>query len=290
MKKLILTGAEGFIGRNIKSALEKKFEVKALSRSDFEITSAKSWNELEEADVVIQLAALTSVQNSWTVPELYIHNNTTITLNALKYCREHNAKLIILSSYMYGNAIKRPVDEEQERIATNPYGLSKKIDEEMVEFYINHFDLDATVLRLFNVYGADQDNNFLIGQMIEQACIEKKITINDNRPKRDYIHIDDVKSAILKVLLPDERFKSSFFNICSGTSYSVEEIANKIISNLSYKVNVVNRNIYRKNEIMDSLGSYKKIKEKYGWEPSIDIDKGILDLVACKVKNNKEGR
>ncbi|QUM79384.1 SDR family oxidoreductase [Moritella sp. 5] len=285
MRTLILTGAEGFIGREILPELQKTFNVISLTRKNFDLSSSKYWEMLEKVDTVIHLAALTSVEKSWNTPEYYIENNTSITLNVLKYCRINKVKLIFISSYMYGNSKELPVDEEQQRVANNPYALSKKIEEEIIEFYTKYYGVDAAILRLFNVYGPEQSNSFLLGQMIEQACKEKKIVVNDIRPKRDYVHIADVVSAIICIIRPEEKFRGGVYNICSGTSFSVKTIAQKIVENLPYAVEIINKDIHRKNEIMDSLGSYEKINKDYGWEPIISIEDGIRGMLNSKVKS-----
>jgi nucleoside-diphosphate-sugar epimerase len=283
MKTIIITGAESFIGRSIIPALKKKYILILLSRSNFDLLSDKCWDELNAADIVIHLAALTSIGDSWSKPEEYLTNNISVTLKVLKYCRKNKAKLITLSSYMYGNSKKIPVDENQQVKAINPYALSKQVDEDVVSFYVEHFQLDAVILRLFNVYGPGQSNQFLIGQMIEEACQKKSITVNDLKPKRDYIHINDVVSVFLKLMSSNQPFKKHIFNVCSGKSFSVEEIAEKIRENLPFKVEIINKDIRRKNEIMDSLGTYDRLYECYDWEPITPIDVGIKNLVNEKL-------
>ena len=134
--------------------------------------------------------------------------------------------LIILSTYLYGNPIKLPIDEISETFTSNPYALSKKISEDLCKFYSENFGVRITILRPFNVYGVGQSDKFLIPSLINQILNGTTISIKDLEPKRDYVYISDLIDSIIKCLSLDNKFE--IFNIGSGISYSVKEIINII--------------------------------------------------------------
>ena len=208
MKKILITGSLGFIGHHLLNALRgTNFQIFECNRSNGDLTLEISWENIEKCDYVIHLAGKSSIPDSWEDIHGFINNNINITVNVLNYCKQNNSKLIILSTYLYGNPFKLPIDELSETYTSNPYALSKRFSEELCKFYSDNFGVKITILRPFNVYGIGQSNKFLIPSLITQILNGSSIFIKDLEPKRDYVYIDDLIDSIIKSLSLDNQFE-----------------------------------------------------------------------------------
>lgn len=280
MNNIIVTGASGFIGRNLTSQLcNVGYKVFSVDIEAGDVTESSTWLKFPKADVVIHLAGKTFVPDSWADPVTFIKCNLLGTVAALNYCVKHQARLILLSSYMYGNPVALPIPETAPLVANNPYALSKKLAEEACEFYVDHFlNINITILRLFNVYGPGQSENFLISSIIKQVNTERVIKVKDLEPKRDYVYIDDVVHAIIKAAHGPRKF--NVFNIGSGTSYSVDELIKIIQSIKGTNFPVQSSSERRKDEIMDTVADITLAKKQLGWMPKFTLHQGLQKCLA----------
>ena len=200
------------------------------------------------------------------------------TTNALNYCKNHGAKLIFLSSYLYGNPDILPIAESAKLESTNPYALSKRIAEEICQFYYEKFGLDAIIFRPFNVYGPGQPENFLIPEIINQVRNDNKIILKDLEPKRDYVYIGDLINAIVKAIDVDIK-GFSVYNIGSGVSYSVQEVIDFIQEISHSNKPVISKNERRRNEIMNTIADIQKAKTELGWDIKFSLYDGLAKLI-----------
>lgn len=277
--KIVVTGSRGFIGSRLCDSL------RALGHDIIEIDLAlghnvedwKSFKNISKFDYLVHLAAKLFVPESFDKPRSFYQTNIMGTLNAIESCRINDAKLIFFSSYAYGAPEYLPIDENHPVKSFNPYSRSKIMGEDICKSYFADFGVKSIVFRPFNIYGPNQDNRFLIPSIIEQANAGR-IMLKDNRPKRDYIFIDDIISAVIKALDYEPK-GSDTFNLGSGESYSVEEVVNKVINTLGEKVEVNYLNEYRPNEVLDTVAEVSKADKLLKWKPLIDIDEGIKLMV-----------
>lgn len=278
-KRIILTGSTGFIGgKLLQKLLHLHYEVTELNRTLGDVAVLETWDKLPTADTVIHLAALTFVPDSWKYPNRFIHVNLQGTICALEYCKKHNAKLIFMSSYMYGKPDKLPISEEAKLEAFNPYALSKKMAEEACNFYAEKFDVSCTILRPFNVYGPGQKGDFLIPSILRQIMEGNEIEVKVLEPKRDYIYIEDVLNILVKAIESNEKF--SIFNVGTGLSYSVAELIEIIQRILSTNLPVIANGEKRPDEVMDTRADISKAIRLMNWRPEFTLQQGIADMVA----------
>lgn len=281
--KIGITGSKGYIGSQLTKRLESEgHEVLQFDRPNFDIL--KDALDFETINLIVHLAALTSVVESWNSPSDYLNVNVGGTLKVLESANKYKIPIIFFSSYVYGHPIYLPIDEKHPIEAYNPYSLSKIMGESLCEFYRSVQKLPITIIRPFNVYGPGQSENFVISAIINQLFTESpEIVMNDLSPKRDYIYIDDLINMVyLTILNPI----NEPINGCSGVSYSVEELVNICQSLAGTNKKVLSKNLSRKNEITDIVGSNKTALLKIGWEPAYDIRSGILECIN-HVKNAK---
>jgi UDP-glucose 4-epimerase len=292
--KIIVTGSSGFIGTHlVKKLRELKHEVTELDIiNGIDITDWEQINNISRFDVFIHLAARIFVPDSYKFPREMYNLNIGGTLNVLELCRINNAKMVYASSYVYGVPQYLPIDEKHPTVAFNPYCRSKLISEDLCRSYNEDFGVPIVVFRPFNIYGKGLNENLLIPLILSQIrksgkIILKdprpkrrksgKIILKDPRPKRDFIHVDDAVAAYIKAL----DFKSDdleIFNLGSGISYSVKEIAEMLASNFSEDIKIEFSNEIRKNEVLDTVADISSIKNKVGWEPVISFSDGLKGL------------
>jgi UDP-glucose 4-epimerase len=277
-KRILVTGSNGFIGRNLVEELKKcTTDVVALTYPNGNRIDIRDWKrikEMEDIHMVYHLAAITQVPFSFENPREVYAVNVLGTLNILELCRLHDIKKIVFaSSYVYGQPRYLPIDEKHPVQPTNPYARSKVMGEDLCKAYYEDYGLKCIILRAFNIYGEDQSENFLIPSILKQL-VKDEIELNNPEPKRDFIYIKDAISAYVKA---GEYDGSGFeiFNIGSGRSYSVDEIVRKLIDSSGRNVAVTYQNKRRKNEIMNTISDYRKAKEKLCWEASVSIDEGL---------------
>lgn len=275
MMRVAVTGSTGFIGKNLVASLKKnKYEVVEISRSKrFDICQWESVKNINACDVIVHLAAKTFVPDSFDNPREFYEVNTKATINALELSRLWKARFIYMSSYFYGAPQYVPVDEKHPINPHNPYAQSKLISEEMCRGYHRDFDVPITAFRLFNIYGPDQNDSFLIPEILKQIA-SGKVILKDPRPKRDYIHVADVVSAIVKTI--EVQLKGfNIFNLGTGKSCSVESLINELMKVSPYKFEVEFTHEYRKGEVLDSVADTSKLKNAIEWENEIDITEGL---------------
>ena len=223
MTRVVVTGAEGFIGRPLTIALKDAgHQVIEVSRSVGDISVTDTWSGLADADIVVHLAAKITGRNAWDNPGDFIRVNVGGTVEALRYCQLRGARLVYVSSYLYGNPETLPVSESATVVATNPYSLSKKLAEEACQFFSEKVSVDVTILRPFNVYGPEQREDFLIPTLIAQSARGQTVTVGDATARRDYVYISDLVDAILLAVNHPRRFE--ILNIGTGTSHSVADM------------------------------------------------------------------
>ena len=285
MKKVLITGSDGFIGKHLAERLKQcDFVVYAYKRSDGDIELESTWDNFEKVDIVIHLAARSFVPNSWIQPKEFISTNLLGTIEALKYCKKFDSKLLLLSTYLYGNPSKLPISEDTDLDFTNPYTLSKKMAEDVCVFYNKFFNTDITILRPFNVYGPGQANHFIIPKICSEVVNNGFVRIGDTSPKRDFIYINDLIEAI--VVSIENLNGLNIYNIGSGTSNSIGEVVNSIFKISGIFKNYISDENVRPGEIMDCIADINKIKLELGWSPKWSLELGLIEMVNYfKLKN-----
>jgi len=292
--KILITGINGFIGRHLASALiAKNYSVVGLGRQrGCQVASVAAYfcgdvldkHVVEEAaegvDVIVHLAALTAHKDIVGNKFLALETNFLSTKNVLDvFLRSSSARKFIYSSTgkVYGNIKALPITEVHPTLPLNILGKSKLITERLIDFYADAPEAKSLiVLRIFNVYGPLQNDNFLVPTILNQARKSSVIYLGDIKAKRDYTHIDDVVKAFVLAMEKDTASGLSVYNVCSGKAASAEEIVSIVGkikgSHISIKSNPA---MIRRDEKDEEYGSYEKAMKELGWEPKISLEKGL---------------
>ena len=249
--KFIVTGGTGFIGNNIVRQLLKQkhipIVIDSLYRGNIENISSldvefykvdiRDFNQLRDilknSDGIFHEAALTDVQESFARQQEYIDVNVKGTENIFRIAKEFDLKVVYASSSsIYGNPKKIPIEENSERHPINPYGKTKLDDEFLAEKYSK--DMVSIIgLRYFNVYGKGQTDSYagVITKFINRVKHGKSpIIFGSGTQLRDFIFVEDV--ALANIAAMQSNVKNGFFNIGTGITTSIQQLA-KIIIELS---------------------------------------------------------
>lgn len=281
MSKILITGASGFIGRALAARLKALGrDVEPVDSTDGDIANRETLSKFAQQDIahVFHLAGKTFVPDSWEDPQSFCQTNVLGTVNVLEFCRKRHIPMTYVSAYVYGHPDSLPIGEGSAIRPSNPYALTKRLAEETCEFYASAYDLPVTTIRPFNVYGIGQAENFLIPAIISQALDEGgKISVKDLAPRRDYVYLEDLVTALLATL--DKPSGYRVYNIGSGVSLSVQEVIDAIQDIADTQKKVVCDNAVRTNELMDVVADIAKAGNELGWHPEFSFHAGIKNII-----------
>jgi nucleoside-diphosphate-sugar epimerase len=278
LARVLVTGAAGFIGRALARALAAAgHDVATLGRHDGDVAEAATWTRFAAVDHVFHLAARSYVPDSWRDPAGFLHTNATGTARALDYCGAHRAHLILASAYVYGVPQRLPIREDDPVAPNNPYAESKVAAERLCAAHAEKTGLPVTVVRPFNVFGPGQRPAFLIPTIIDQALNAREIRIKDVAPRRDYVFLDDLVTALVATI--EKPAGHRVFNIGSGVSHSVAEVIDTIQAAAGTHLPVVDEHEPRPNEIPDVRADITRAQTVLGWRPRYSLAEGIARML-----------
>lgn len=281
-RRILIMGSTGFIGLSLKRALSASgIENEIISvGSDLDITTREAVDKIisYKPEIIIHCAGKSFVPDSWENPLEFYSVNTLGTLHVAESARKLNAKIIYLSTFVYGEPYIIPITESNSTATFNPYASSKFTGEILLNDYARLFGIHVNILRVFNVYGPGQRPEFLIPTLIRQYRSGKEFRVKDLTPKRDYIYLDDLISAVIAATNTFDGFQ--VYNVASGISYSVGEVISMIQQAGGREIPVYSEEVRRGNEVLDTRADIEKIKRELSWSPRISFPEGIKNLLA----------
>ena len=302
--KILVTGAEGFIGSHlVEGLIKKRYKVKALvlynsfnslgwidtlpdkTRKTIEIALGDIRDKefidkvLKDVDVVINLAALISIPYSYQASRSYIDTNINGLLNILTASLSSKVKQVIQisTSEVYGTPKKVPIKEDFPLNAQSPYAASKIAADQLALSFHKSFGLPVSIIRPFNTYGPRQSTRAIIPTIITQALQNKKIEIGSLFPKRDLLFVEDTVNGIIAAI-GNKRSLGKVINLGSGFEISIKDLANKICKILGIKKKLKHSKLRvrpKKSEVQRLLASTKEAKKILRWSPKIKGIKGL---------------
>jgi len=301
--KVIVTGGAGFIGSHLIDALvEKGHEVTVLDNLTTgklknithhiekgnitfikgDIRNTKTLNKaLKNADAVMHLAALISVEESIKKPLLYHQVNATGTLKLLKTAAKNKVKHIIFASSaaVYGEPKELPIKESHPPNPLSPYAATKIAAENYLKTYNHLHNITTTTLRIFNAYGPRQTNNQYAGvitKFINNALAGKPLTIyGDGTQTRDFIYVKDTARAFIAAL---EAKRNGTYNIATGKPTTINQLA-QLIKQLTKTNSPITYTKPREGDIKHSYADTTKAQQELGFKAKTTLKEGLKQTI-----------
>jgi len=307
-KKILITGAGGFIGSHLTErlvnlgAMVRAF-VRYNSRNDRgwleilppsvkekidvlmgDLRDSESVREaMKDIEIVFHLAALIAIPYSYIRPREVIETNVIGTLNVLNAARDYGVKKVIhtSTSEVYGTAQYVPIDEKHPLQGQSPYSASKIAADKIAESFYRSYELPIAIIRPFNTYGPRQSARAVIPTIITQALTGDKIFLGSLHPIRDLTYVEDVIDGFIKMVEIDDII-GEVINLGSGFGISIGELAKRIITLMGKNVEIVfdSRRVRpAKSEVEKLIANNSKAVKLLHWEPKVSLNEGIQKTI-----------
>lgn len=295
-KKILLTGATGFVGPYlVRELLDRKAQIKVLTMdkpgnpTGFEdeitlvrgnITDPGSLKDImKDADVVFHLAAVSNVNYAIAHPRETFEINATGTLNMLEEARKNNiGKFVyISSSHVYGVPQYIPIDEKHPVSPREPYAASKASAEMLVNAYALNYGLKTAIIRPFNMFGRGQSEDFIIPSIIKQAYQKDTIELGNITPTRDMLYIKDAINGMLTIA----EHGDGIYNLGSGRETSIKEVVETVINIIDPAKKYVSVESRKRSNAVDiprMCADISKLK-MLGWSHEVDLRDGLMKTI-----------
>ena len=308
-KKVLVTGADGFIGSHLVEALVSRgCDVRAFvfynsfnswgwldtvspelqKKLDVFAGDIRDPNGVREAmvgcDVVFHLAALIAIPFSYHSPDSYVDTNIKGTLNVLQAARLLGTSKVLVTSTseVYGTAQYAPIDEKHPFQGQSPYSATKIGADRLAESYYRSFGTPVVTVRPFNTYGPRQSARAVIPTIITQLLSgATELKLGSLSPTRDFNYVLDTVNGFIALAESDKTIGEEV-NIASGVEHTVGDVAKFLISELNPDVKLVvedERLRPEKSEVFRLIGDTRKMMALTQWRPSFDLNAGLQDTI-----------
>jgi NAD dependent epimerase/dehydratase len=309
-KKVLLTGADGFIGSHVvERLLEEGCQVKAFCYYN----SFNSWGWLDTfpkeklqqievftgdvrdpngvrtamqgCDVVFHLAALIAIPYSYHSPDSYVDTNIKGTLNILQAAKDLNIEKVLVTSTseVYGTALYVPIDEKHPRQGQSPYSATKIGADHIAESFYRSFNLPVTIVRPFNTFGPRQSARAVIPTIITQLLAGKtEIKLGALHPTRDLLYVKDTANGFVEIAKSDKTIGEEV-NIATQSEITIGELAERLISKINPAARIISDDVRMrpaKSEVERLFGSNEKIKAITNWQQRYSFDQALDETIA----------
>jgi NAD dependent epimerase/dehydratase len=308
-KKVLVTGADGFIGSHlVEHLLEEGYDVKAFvlynsfnsygwldtlpkeKLKQIEIFSGDVRDPngarvaMQGIDTVYHLAALIAIPYSYHSPDNYVDVNIKGTLNILQAARVLNTQRVIVTSTseVYGTAQYVPIDEKHPFQGQSPYSATKIGADRIAESFYRSFNMPVTIVRPFNTFGPRQSARAVIPTIITQLLNgEKQIKLGDITPTRDLLFVKDTVKGF-SAIANSKNTIGEEINIATQSEITVGDLAQKIIDQINPEAKIITdeqRLRPEKSEVMRLFGSNQKLIQLTGWEQTYSLEEGLKQTI-----------
>jgi NAD dependent epimerase/dehydratase len=316
MKKVLVTGADGFIGSHLVERLvEQGFHVRAFvfynsfntwgwldtieksKLKNVEIISGDIRDPfgvqkaMKDIDLVFHLAALIGIPFSYHSPVAYIDTNVNGTLNVLQAARDLGTERIIVTSTseIYGTAQYVPIDEKHPREGQSPYSASKIAADALAGSFNKSFNLPVIIARPFNTYGPRQSARAIIPTIISQLINGSSvIKLGALTPTRDMVFVKDTVTGFIKIS-QCEHLIGKEVNISTGYEISMGDLAKKIIDIINPRAIIKTDEIRLRpanSEVIRLLGDNSLLLKETNWKPQTTLEQGLSDTIGWFKQND----
>lgn len=314
-ERLLVTGADGFIGSHLTELLvEKGYQVRAFvlynsfntwgwldtlpedTMRQVEVFTGdiRDPNGVREAmkgcDAVFHLAALIAIPFSYHSPDSYVDTNIKGTLNILQAARELDTGRVLVTSTseVYGNAQYVPIDEKHPFQGQSPYSATKIGADRLAEAFYRSFGLPVTIVRPFNTYGPRQSARAVIPTIITQLLAgQREIKLGSLTPTRDFNYVKDTANGFYEIYQSSQTVGEEI-NIATQHEVSIGDLASELIRQINSDARIVcdaQRLRPENSEVSRLLGCNQKIRELTEWNPQYTLTEGLAETIRFLEKN-----
>lgn len=304
-KKILVTGADGFIGSHlVEELILNGYDVKAFVYYN----SFNTWGWLDTfspdvlknievfqgdirdpngvrtamkgMDAVFHLAALIAIPFSYHSPDAYVDTNIKGTLNVLQAARDCGTERVLVTSTseVYGTAQYVPIDEKHPFQGQSPYSATKIGADRLSESFYRAFGLPISIVRPFNTFGPRQSARAVIPTIITQLLSGvEEIKLGSLTPTRDFNYVKDTVNGFIKIYESDQTVGEEI-NIATQKEISIGDVAQELIKQINPNARIVGdeqRFRPEKSEVNRLLGSNTKIRELTDWKPRYSFEEGL---------------
>ncbi len=308
-KKVLLTGADGFIGSHlVERLLLEGAKVKAFvyynsfnnwgwldtfsqeKLSQIEIFSGDIRDPygvkeaMKGCDVVFHLAALIAIPYSYHSPDSYVDTNIKGTLNIIQAAKELSIEKILVTSTseVYGTALYVPIDEKHPKQGQSPYSATKIGADHLADSFYRSFNLPVTIVRPFNTYGPRQSARAVIPTIITQLLSgREEIKLGALHPTRDLLFVKDTVNGFIEIA-KSNTLVGHEVNIATNSEITVGGLAQILINIINPNAKIISDDIRlrpEKSEVERLFGSNKKILKHTKWKQNYSFEKGLEETV-----------
>ena len=309
-KKILVTGADGFIGSHLVEALiDRGCDVRAfvfynsfnswgwldtlsserLKQLDVFAGDIRDPNGVREAmvgcDVVFHLAALIAIPFSYHSPDSYVDTNIKGSLNILQAAKLLGTSKVLVTSTseVYGTAQYAPIDEKHPFQGQSPYSATKIGADRIAESFFRSFGTPVVTVRPFNTYGPRQSARAVIPTIITQLLSGKnELKLGSLTPTRDFNYVIDIANGFIALAESDATIGEEV-NIATGVEHTISDVANYLVSEINPSVRLVveeERLRPEKSEVLRLIGDTRKIMSLTSWKPTYDLETGLRDTIS----------
>lgn len=311
MKTILVTGGAGFIGSSFVNHIFKKYDdykiivldaltyagnieniplsIRNSERFEFWYGDVNNLDLVSDlvgrSDIVVHFAAETHVARSLYLNRVFfvtdVLGTQSVANAALKHAGKIERFIHISTSEVYGSALYEPMDEDHPLNPTTPYAAAKAGADRLVHSYIVSYDIPGVIIRPFNNYGPSQHLEKVIPRFITSALMGEPLTIHgDGSALRDWIFVEDTARAVdLAIHAPLDKVKGQIFNVGSGVSISVLEIAKKIIAGFGLKKEQFEYMEDRFGQVDKHISSTEKASSVIGFRTAVSFGEGLKTTI-----------
>lgn len=301
--KVLIFGASGFVGPYLAREFEEHgyevvgTDIKETTAMPFKFADILDAGSVERVvretgpDMIVNLAAISSVGQSWNIPQTTVSVNVIGALNILEAARrlENSPKILFVGSSEEYEASDEPISEKNPLNANNPYGISKAAQERFAKVYRERFGMKIYCVRPFNHTGPGQSDSFVLPSFCKQVAeIEKSgkpgvIKVGNLSAKRDFSHVKDIVRAYRIILESDDC--ETVYNVGSGMAHSLSDMLEYILKFSRQEITVeIDPKRFRPVDTPVICCDNTLIREKLRWKPQLSVFDALREMVEINLK------
>jgi NAD dependent epimerase/dehydratase len=308
-RKVLVTGAGGFIGSHLAEALVK---AGANVTAMIKYSASSHWGNLEYGspefkrsvnvvagnvedsdfvagvvrgqDVVFHLAALIAIPYSYIAPRSYVRTNVEGTLNIVEAARRLDVRRVVhtSTSEVYGTALREPIDEEHPLQGQSPYSASKIGADKIAESYFRSFSTPVVTLRPFNTFGPRQSARAFIPTIVSQVVNCDVVKLGALKPQRDMTFVSDTVAGFLAGGATPG-VEGETINLGTGETFSIGHLAQRILELMNSEKKIVldpKRIRPTGSEVLKLVSDNRKAARLLRWKPKMSVELGLKEAIA----------